>query len=86
VSISEPLRTVLWKYCDVNAIELSSRISERLDAITLSAFQAQLAAAIHSSSISPEEYETLTNASYDTQEELDDWLRSLYEVVFGERL
>lgn len=85
--IAEPLRKILYTYCDVNAPEMVYSIADKTSGVSvedLNLFKSQLINAIKNESISPEEYEKLTGDVYNSQEELQICLREIYSIVFDE--
>jgi hypothetical protein len=88
--VEEPLAEILKSYCNINAFELVDRLAEgvhdgRIRADKAALFEKQLSNAIENETISPSQYKALTGDNeYNTQEELQAWLRELYEMIFGE--
>ena len=83
--IQEPLKTVLKKYCHVetydpqllrNAVSTGQGFPYDADL-----FKAQLRDAIDTRSITPQEYEALTEEDFDTQEDLQAWLEELWTDI-----
>lgn len=82
MAIDFPLSEILSTFCNVNAIEMASQISRNLGNYDEDVLRRQLKDAIENGSISTEDYERLTNDSYDSQEELTEWLTELWEIIF----
>ena len=84
----EPLATFLRLYCNVEAAEFASNLREHILSGAVEEEQAellhsQLADAIASASISPEEYKKLTGDNeYQTPEEVAEALREFQQLVF----
>lgn len=84
MAIAEPLNEIFDIYCNVNSIEIIKLLPKSIGGYDVSAVRDQLSNSILNSSITPEEYEAITNDCYDTQEELNEWLLELWEKIFGE--
>ncbi|MBB1487260.1 hypothetical protein [Oceanospirillum sediminis] len=85
MSIKEPLRTVLEKYCYIECYNLklikdilSSGRPVPYDAELV---KAQLKETIEYELISPEEYEQLTEEDFDSRDELQAWLQELWDEL-----
>lgn len=85
----EPLADMLHRYFNVNSF--NSRWPDNLK-IELSKnpqkaeqFRRQLADAILHDTITPEQYEQLTDEDFDTQEELSKWLASIWHKLYGDQ-
>ena len=83
--IKEPLKTVLQKYCQVECYDpqllreaVSTGKGFPYDA---ELFKAQLREAIDMKLISPQEYESLTEEDFDSQEDLQVWLEELWSEL-----
>lgn len=88
---SDPLPYVLENYCNVNA--LSDDWAERVMRLLKHSsglpnrecrFKQQLAEAILNRTITPAEYERLTDEDFDTPEDLETRLRELWFDVYGD--
>ena len=83
------LEDILHRHANVNAFTAnwSERLKRELfspnfpDRATL--FRRELAAAILHNTITPAEYERITGEDFDTQDELNQWLREIWRSVFG---
>jgi hypothetical protein len=84
VAIEEPLKEILDVYCNVNSVEMVDLLPKNIGKYDVAVVREQLSDAILNSSITPEEYEAITDDCYDTQEELTEWLLELWEKIFGE--
>jgi len=81
-NVPEPLATILYTYCNVNAmtehwvdsLKIGIRHSESQGRL----FRSQLANAILHRSITPDDYERLTEEDFDSQDDLQAWLRELW--------
>lgn len=85
-NIPEPLAHFLETYCDVNAVmldELKTYVKNTLSSERTQEFRRQLAYAIINNSITTEQYEKLTGEDFDTQEDLNAWLKEIWENIFG---
>lgn len=84
MTIKEPLRTILKKYCHVETYdpELIRNVISSGEGFPYDVrlFKAQLREAIDNKLISVEEYEYLTDEDFDSQEDLQHWL----EVFWSE--
>jgi len=80
--IDKPLRDVLDLYCNVNSLELLDRLPSQLERFDVPILQAQLRDAIERATISPAEYEALTDDEYETQEELRDRFIEIWKIAF----
>lgn len=49
-------------------------------------FRSQFLHTILTDSITPAQYELLTGQDFDSQEELNDWLREVWKTLYGEKL
>lgn len=78
MSIKEPLRTVLRKYCHVECYDpkliRDAIISGKGFPYKVEEVKSQLREAIDNRLISLEEYEELTEEDFDSQEDLQAWL------------
>jgi hypothetical protein len=83
------LADILERYCNVNAfpehwpqnlkIELSN------NPLKEEQFRHELADAIMHDTITPDQYEKLTDEEFDTQQELNVWLRSLWQTLYDDQ-
>ena len=83
--IKEPLKTILRKYCQVECYD-PQLLKETIATgngfpYDGEMFKCQLRVAIDSQLISPEEYESLTEEDFDSQEDLQVWLKELLAEV-----
>ncbi|MEJ2611279.1 MAG: XkdX family protein [Candidatus Thiodiazotropha sp.] len=88
MSIKEPLRSILEKYCHVECYDpmLIREIVRTGKGFPydVELVKNQLREAIDKKLISPEEYEELTEEDFDTQDDLLAWLEEfLSELPFG---
>ncbi|ROQ27378.1 hypothetical protein [Gallaecimonas pentaromativorans] len=86
MSIKEPLKTILRKYCHVECYD-PQLIREAIKTgrgfpYDVELFKSQLREAIDKELISPEEYEKLTEEDFDSQEELQIWLEEFWSELF----
>lgn len=83
--IDEPLKTVLKKYCHIETFDASFlwRAVQTGEGFPydVELFKGQLRSAIDRRSITPEEYEELTEEDFDSQEALQCWLEELWAIV-----
>jgi hypothetical protein len=74
------------RYCNVEAPEALSSLERMLaspdSADRAALFREQLEQAIREASISPETYEALTGEHFDSLQELQRWLRQLWEQLY----
>ncbi len=79
MGVPDPLRTVLSTYCNVEACDVSKLCAylSRSPEIRAQALS-QLQQAIDTNALSPASYTQLTGEDFDTQEELNAWLRTLH--------
>jgi hypothetical protein len=90
-TIPEPLADVLQRHCNVNAFvkNWGERLrAELLDSRNVSKedlFRSQLTEAIQYGTLTPEDYEDLTGEDFDTQEELQEWLCTIWREVYPDR-
>jgi hypothetical protein len=85
MSIKEPLKTILRKYCHVECYD-PQLIREVISTAKgfpydVELFKAQLREAIDNKLISPEEYEELTEEDFDSQEDLQVWLEEFWSEL-----
>jgi len=82
MSIKEPLKTVLRKYCHVECYDpkliRDAIISGKGFPYNLEEIKSQLREAIDNRLISLEEYEELTEEDFDSQEDLQAWLEEFW--------
>jgi len=82
MSIKEPLKTVLRKYCHVECYDpkliRDAIISGKGFPYNVEAVKYQLREAIDNRLISLEEYEELTEEDFDSQEDLQAWLEEFW--------
>lgn len=82
MSIKEPLKTVLRKYCHVECYDpkliRDAIISGKGFQYNVEAFKYQLREAIDNRLVSLEEYEELTEEDFDSQEDLQAWLEEFW--------
>lgn len=83
--IQEPLRTVLQKYCHVETY-CPQLLKEAINSgngfpYDVALFKSQLREAIDNQSISPDEYEKITEEDFDSQEDLQAWLEELWSEI-----
>lgn len=86
-SVPEPMASLLAAHCNVEALDLIPDLREYLQRpgnTEAPLFRRQLAHAILNSTIKPREYERLTNQDFDSQQELDTWLRQLWSGLFDD--
>ena len=88
MSIKEPLKTILRKYCHVECYDpqLIRQVIRTGKGFPydVDLFKTQLREAIDNELISPTEYEELTEEDFDSQEDLQGKLP--YRTAFGEAL
>ena len=90
-SVPDPLARLLYTYCDVNA--LGDRFPEELRLVLEAPehprrgemFRQQLADAILRRTVTPAQYESLTGHDFDTPEDLEKWLRELWQGLYGDQ-
>jgi hypothetical protein len=85
--IPHPLSDFLESYCNVNAFSvrnLSDDLHTSIHPDIAEKFRLQLFEAINEKSITPEQYELLTGEDFDTQDDLDAWLRRLWDDLYGQ--
>lgn len=85
MTLKEPLRTVLKKYCHVECYD-PQLIRELITTgegfpYDVALFKAQLREAIDNKLISTGEYEELTEEDFDSQEELQIWLEEFWSEL-----
>lgn len=82
MSIKEPLKTVLRKYCHVECYDpkliRDAIIWGKGFPYNVEAFKYQLREAIDNRLVSLEEYEELTEEDFDSQEDLQAWLEEFW--------
>lgn len=83
--VDEPLKKILCTYCDANAMEMVDLLPEKIKNYDVDLVRNQLRGAILGETLSIEEYESLTNDYYESSEELKNWLKELWGIMFGER-
>ncbi len=89
-NLPETLTHVLKYYCDVDSFdtETPGLIRRYLNHERFPGrneqFKCELTEAILNHTISPEQYERLTNVDYDTPEEVEAWLRLLWQYIYGD--
>lgn len=83
--IKEPLKTILRKYYHVECYDpdlirraITTGVGFPYD---VHLFKSQLREAIDNMSISPEEYEALTEEDFDSQEDLQIWLEEIWSEI-----
>lgn len=84
-SVPQPLSDVLANYCNVNAPsinDLASDLKKSVQPEMAKIFRQQLAFAIKYQSITLEQYEDLKGEDFDSQDELKQWLQTLWNEVF----
>jgi hypothetical protein len=84
------LEGVLRRHCNVNgfARDWPQKIVRELNAMksppdAAKIFREELAQAILNHTLSPQDYEALTDEDFDTPEELEDWLREFWRKLYG---
>lgn len=86
---AELLRDTLRRHCNVNAFEedwvdtLRHELNSPKDPTRNALFRRQLADAIIHKTITPQEYRDLTGEDFDTQQDLENWLRELWLYLYG---
>lgn len=83
--VDDPLKKLLRTYCDVNAMEMLNLLPEKLRHYDIDLVKDQLRDAIEGDTLTIEEYESLTNDYYESNEELKDWLKELWGIMFEEQ-
>jgi hypothetical protein len=88
MSTKDPLDKILGLYCNVNAFDLRQLSEdlreERIAKNEAALFKTQLAEAILNHTLTPEAYKKVTSDNeYNTQDELEDWLREMWEEIYG---
>jgi hypothetical protein len=89
--VPNPLASILQRYCNVKAFGaqwpklLMIELINHKDPQHEKLFRNQIAFAILHSTISPEQYEALTGQDFDTQKDLNEWLRELWKELYGDR-
>ena len=85
--VPEPLRTILRRYCNVNAMDEDwpASLIQALhsDDARAALFKDQLSHALLGLNITPAQYEELTDEDFDTQADLTEWLRELWTRIYG---
>jgi hypothetical protein len=86
--MTETLAKILSLYCNVNAFDpdqlLQDLQQKRIPEDEAATFQQQLAEAIVHNTLTPQEYKKLTGDNeYNTQEELEIWLKELWSQLYG---
>jgi hypothetical protein len=84
VNIEYPLCKLLSPYCSANAIGLLNSLNPHVGQFDVAHVKQQLREAIEHSTISPEDYENVTDVNYDMQEELNIRFREIREKAFDE--
>ena len=88
--ISPSTREILRAHFDVNSFganwlkSLKSELSHPQSRAHAAAFRNDLARAITHHTISPALYEELTGEDFDTPDELEDWLREIWQNLYGD--
>jgi hypothetical protein len=88
-AIPELLTSVLRRHFNVNGFErdwvetLHSELNWSGEPERAQLFRQQLATAILHNTITPEQYEELTEEDFDTQAELKQWLRDVWKKLYG---
>ena len=83
------LADVLHRYANVNAFtadwpnKLKAELFDPRFPERAPLLRRQLAEAILEQTITPAEYERLTGEDFDSQDELDEWLREFWRAIFG---
>ena len=83
--IKEPLKTILRKYCHVETYDpqlLRQAVTTGVGfPYDIKLFREQLREAIDNKIITPELYEELTEEDFDSQEDLQNWLKELLSEI-----
>jgi hypothetical protein len=88
-TISELLAHVLKTYCNINYmtndwhVSLQHMLNHSDSSDKAALFRQQLADAILTRSITPQQYEFLTDEEFETPEELEDRLREIWHDLYG---
>ncbi len=78
-------------YCDVNAMDMvyvlrDNLAQKKIPEEKANLFRQQLAEAINYQTVTPKQYKELTGDNeYNTTEELETWLKELWQELFGDR-
>jgi len=84
--IPEPLRNILNDYCHVEWLdemnELNKDLSSKDWAYNAGLFKTQLRDSINNLSFSLSDYEEVTNHDFDSEDELVNWLKTIWETAF----
>jgi hypothetical protein len=86
--VPEPLSDLLESYSNVNAFSVCNLANDLHTSIhpdIAEKFRLQLFEAINEKTITPEQYELLTGEDFDTQDDLDAWLRHLWDDLYGQK-
>lgn len=87
-TLPEPLSQVLKTYFDVelfwHSFHQGMKDYQKNFPAEAAEFKKQFAEAIAKNTLSPKEYQRLTNHSFKTQQELNSHLRSLWEELYGQ--
>jgi hypothetical protein len=90
VKYPEPLANLLSLFCNVNATDISGLKRQLLKISGIKReklFRKQLSDAILHGTITPDAYEKLTGEDFDSQDDLKNWLLSLWNELYpGERV
>ena len=84
--VPEPLADFIKSFCNVNAPSvdlLAKYIHDNRENQRIKAFRKQLHEAIENNTLTPEQYELLTDEDFDSQEALNKWLKELWLEIYG---
>ncbi len=82
----ESLAGFIKSFCNVNAplVDLLAKyLRDNRESQRAKAFREQLRDAIENNTITPEQYEFLTDEDFDSQETLNKWLKELWLEIYG---
>ena len=85
--LQEPISHFLKTYCIVEApdiVKLKKYVQSSIESERTLLFRDQLADAIVNNSITPEQYEKITGEDFDSQEDLNKWLKELWNNIFND--
>jgi len=89
--VPQPLADALKLYLHINAMtsnwkqKLVAQLNNPGDPTRALQFRHQLAESILHETITPKQYENLTGEDFDSQADLQVWLRKLWEELYGDQ-
>jgi hypothetical protein len=91
IAVPDPLGSVLKRHLNVNGRtadwpgEILSDLMGHRNPNQEANFRHQLADAILHDTMTPAQYEGLTREDFDTQQDLNAWLREVWRLLYGDR-